>query len=324
LFPFFTREKKPQPQKPSPQNPCPDCGTERMIWYFERRKQLYCPKCMTARIDLPDSVVESFVGRIMRLLKKEFMARFLVEYPTGRKGEEFWLYYGRSTAGSPDFYVNHIYAIAGKFKDDKMFEPFYAKDLTINKERFVAAYPSMFPDFDYGKYIPNLPKKGRFEGHPYSLVARKVVHDITRDFESSETMLEHPGRQTRAKDFEALTKNLLEKIGYVNVTITGGVSDKGIDLEAYQADENGTPIHRVIIQCKCQSLLNRIKPSQVREFAYVIEREKQKGVERGYFITSSYFSPECYDKTNCGDDMELIDRDYMEKLLKKYSLHTNF
>lgn len=315
---FFPKKKKSEP-KPL-LNPCPKCGNERTVWYFDNRKHFYCPVCRIANIDLPDEVVEGYVGRVIRVLKKEFLARFLVEYPINKKGEEFWLYYGAQFCGSDfSFYVNHVYAIAGKFRDDRKFEPFYAKDLTINKEGFVSAYPSMFPDFDYRRYIPNLPKKGRFEAHPYSLVARKVVNDIARKFESYGTLLEQP-RPFKAKDFERLIKDLLEKIGYINVTITGGASDKGIDLEAYIPNEKGVPTYKIIVQCKYQSPLNRIKPSQVREFAYVIEREKSKGVERGYFITSSYFSPECYDKANCGEDMELIDRDYLKKLLKKYKI----
>jgi len=283
---------------------------------------------MVAVIDLPLDIVEGYIGRATKVLKKESLVRFLVEYPLNRRGKDFWLYLGnQSISSSLNFYVNHIYASAGKFRDDGKFEPFYTKDLSINKEGFTSAYPSMFPDFDYRQYIPSLPKKGRFDAHPYSLVAKEVVHNIVRDYETSNTLLEQPLQtktQSKAKDFERLIKNLLEKIGYINITVTGGAGDKGIDLEAYMPDEKDKPAHKIIVQCKYQDPLNRIKPAQVREFAYVIERERSRGVVKGYFITSSYFSPECYDKANIGEDMELIDRDYLEKLLKKHGIPTDY
>jgi len=109
-------------------------------------------------------------------------------------------------------------------------------------------------------------------------------------------------------------------LGFQNVVIAGGAGDKGVDIIASETGEGDMEPVKIIAQCKYQSTLNHVMPTQVRDFAHTIEREKRNGIQRGYFVTSSYFSPECYDKENCGEDMELVDRDKLEMLLKKVGL----
>jgi len=119
--------------------------------------------------------------------------------------------------------------------------------------------------------------------------------------------------------FELLIAELFEKLGYEEVYVTGGAGDLGVDITVYKISPLGTK-QRYIVQCKHQNTTNLIKPSQIRDFAHVINREKENDNATGFFITSSYFSPECYKTENCGKDMELIDRDKLTSLLNKVNL----
>ena len=119
--------------------------------------------------------------------------------------------------------------------------------------------------------------------------------------------------------FELLIAELLEKMGFSDITVTGGAGDKGIDIEGFSQDLFGYK-NRIIVQCKNYSPSNTVKPTEVRDFAHVIAREQENNVSKGYFITSSAFSPSCYDKDNMGNSMILIDREKLDSLLKENGL----
>jgi hypothetical protein len=122
--------------------------------------------------------------------------------------------------------------------------------------------------------------------------------------------------KAEAYSFECLVATLFEKKGAQNVALVGGAGDKGVDIRGFFPNRG-----KFIVQCKHQSTKNKVTPAQVREFAHVIEHEKKtEGIVSGFFVTSSYFSPECFFPENKEGDMMLVDRDELEKDLREYGL----
>ena len=197
-------------------------------------------------------------------------------------------------------------AVGGSMVENAI-EAYFCKNLTVGLEEYL---------------MPTIEAKvGIFKrievDHPYAVVAEKKVRQAVPLFESDKGKVSAPvDYHARARDFEILVSQLLEKLGFRNMTLSGGAGDKGVDIEGYMLDE-GVKLQKILVQCKHQSITNLVKPTQVRDFAHAIEREN---AYRGYFVTSSFFSPECFFRENCGDHMILIDRDELQKLLKEHEL----
>jgi hypothetical protein len=259
---------------------------------------------------LPNDFADVFVGRILRVdlvAPKRRVVQIQTNYPSAKSGSVLRLpFYGTIRRGDRVAVVGHI--------SNDWIEPILIRNISTKID--TPAIPSRVLIGARGFFkrqrmtIPN----------PLISKAGATVDAALQKYEGEMTVAAPPTQtELNPAEFEMLVADLFERLGYENVTISGGAGDKGVDIRASRTESDGK-IEKIIAQCKHQSLLHRVSPTQVRDFAHSVAREREDGVNRGYFITSSYFSPECFDKENCGDQMELIDRDQLEVLLKKVGL----
>jgi ssDNA-binding Zn-finger/Zn-ribbon topoisomerase 1 len=301
--------------KPKPvQNPCPRCGKELIIWKLEGMKHGWCKNedCrFTSTADSSLSEISKFmnlyVARVLRgnkVVHPRYPSRNIekvdlsVVFPTEKRGEKV---------------VDLYFDVSGMVKGDLVFVAErlgmieYYKNLKLGTEHLPRT-----ASWEYAtKALEQGDVRRFFEIiQPYSQIARAASETVIQVWNRASVELQEPTvvPSTLGPVFEKAVAQLLTKMNVKGVVVTGSASDKGIDLEGYLDEQ------RIVIQCKYQHPLNPVKPTQVRDFAHVLERE---GV-RGYLITSSTFSPECYLKENCGEVMELIDRNRLFELAKSY------
>ena len=115
--------------------------------------------------------------------------------------------------------------------------------------------------------------------------------------------------------FERLCRRLLREAGFVDVQVTGGTGDKGVDgVGLLRLQEVLT--FRVIFQCK--RLRSAVDPSTVRDFRGAMTGRSDKGL----IITTSYFTREAIrEATRDGAPaIDLIDGEQLVALLRKLGL----
>ncbi len=272
-----------------------------------------CKTCMkvTVRLDLiSDGLMSVFVGRVVRVDRERYGKRIVqipTSYPEEASGKilRFSFYH-------PIRRGDRV-AIAGQPSTD-WIEPILIRNLSAGSEKIGGSL--------YAQVLVE-DRKNLKIANPLVMKAQKQIDAALKSYEEQLARIVTRSSESRMlspSEFEMLVADLFERLSFQNVMITGGAGDKGVDIEASRVEEGSGKLSRIIVQCAHQSMINRVMPTQVRDFAHTIEREKKNDVCRGYFVTSSYFSPECFDKENCGDDMELIDRDQLELLLKKAGL----
>lgn len=320
--------------KPPPK--CSKCGNE-MVQVPSSIVKLYprglhgvptylCIKCMNVLFNIPKDLLEVWIGKVVRGIDRATgIMRLRIEHPKNKLGMStihipYYLYFEPWEREKIYLKRGDNVAVGGYYESNGRFIGVYYKNLTANVEG------SLMGSDGNIRFRRNLipGQRGKefltFES-PLVLKSQKMIEEAVHNYRIPKKI--RTGKVSRyheqASSFELLISQLLERMGFKDVYISGGASDKGVDIEAYIEDPFGHR-ERVIVQCKHQAPSNKIKPTQVRDFAHAIEREKAHGVRKGYFITSSYFSPECFEEENCGKNMELIDRDRLEKLLKDKEL----
>lgn len=295
---------------------CARCGSKYKTFDFQSDTQLYCEKCeaVTYNVTRP---IHAYIGRVAKGLDKRAQTfRMILEYPLELLGQQIVvklvpyevhlrtrtkLVYETITVSGGD-----RVAIGGSMIGGAL-EGYFSKNLTIGIEEYLMP----MVEAKLGIF-----KKIRVT-HPYSAIAKQKVIEAIPRFETEKGKVSAPiDYHAQARNFELLISQLFERLGFKNMSVSGGASDKGIDIEGYMLDESGN-LQKIVIQCKHQSLTNLVKPTQIRDFAHTIERTD---AYKGYFVTSSLFSPECFFKENCGDKMTLIDRTELQKLLKQHAL----
>ncbi len=295
---------------------CPRCGEVYKRFDFKDETQLYCQKCQTIfyHVSRP---INTYVGRVAKGLDKKTQTfRLIVEYPVEATGQQLMVKlvpYTYQTSTKIKRGYEHITISAGDriaiggSTVEGMLEAYFSRNITVGLEEYLM--PLVEAKVGVFKKI-KVP-------HPYSVAARQKVTEMVPQFEHEKGEVSAPtDYHAQARNFELLVSQLFERLGFKNMTISGGAGDKGIDIEGYMLDQNGS-LQKIIVQCKHQSLSNLVKPTQVRDFAHTIERTK---AYKGYFVTSSLFSPECFFRENCGEKMTLTDRNELEKLLKQHGL----
>jgi len=295
------------------------CGAELKSFDFQGEPQLYCERCNVVHYNV-SRPIGVYVGRVAKGLEKKTQTfRMILEYPSEKAGQQIIVkivpyQYTVQLKNTKKVKMGYMkitvsagdrIAVAGSMVGG-VLEAYFSHNLTVKLEEY------LMPMIDARIGIL---KKIRVI-HPYSAVAKEEVQRSIQKFETEKEVNISLDYHAQARNFELLVSQLFEKMGFKNMSMIGGASDKGIDIEGFTIDENGNP-RKIIIQCKHQNLTNPVKPSQLRDFAHTIEREN---AQRGYFVTSSLFSPECFFKENCGDKMTLIDRNELIGLLKRYGL----
>lgn len=112
--------------------------------------------------------------------------------------------------------------------------------------------------------------------------------------------------------FEHLISRMLAELQFVEVTVTGGVHDDGVDLTAVREEStDGLRKERrqYVIQCKRHR--DNIGPRMVEEF---ISALKQRPSTHGLFIATSHFTPEARAAVGAYR-LTLFDRDDLQKQL---------
>ena len=117
------------------------------------------------------------------------------------------------------------------------------------------------------------------------------------------------------KSFENLSQRILRESGCIDVKVSGGANDKGIDGSAVL--RLGLISFPVKFQCKRYGS-TVVTPNQVREF-----RGSLGQIDKGIFITTSRFTKlaieEGQDPTK-GKTIDLIDGDRLCELLREYKI----
>jgi restriction system protein len=122
-------------------------------------------------------------------------------------------------------------------------------------------------------------------------------------------------QRMKSDAFERLAQRILRESGFVEVTVTGRSSDKGIDGIGLLKLQ-GILTFRVIFQCKRWA--SSVPAATVREFRGAMSGRTDKGL----IITTTYFTPEAIrEATRDGvPAIELIDGEELVALLKKLKL----
>ncbi|HXG86135.1 MAG TPA: restriction endonuclease [Pyrinomonadaceae bacterium] len=115
--------------------------------------------------------------------------------------------------------------------------------------------------------------------------------------------------------FEKLVQRLLRESGFVEVDVTGGSSDGGIDGKGI-VRLNGFLSFHIIFQCKRYK--GSISSSQIRDFRGTM----QGRADKGHFITTGNFTREAKkEATRDGaPPIDLIDGELLCEKLKEFSL----
>lgn len=111
-------------------------------------------------------------------------------------------------------------------------------------------------------------------------------------------------------EFESFVARLLECEGYKDVVVSGQAGDRGVDLRCL--DSNG---NLVIVQCKryTKSKIGSTPIQRLHSFAVT------RGASKKICITTTDFTRDGYDEAKKAN-VELINRDELEKLVHKHNL----
>jgi hypothetical protein len=116
--------------------------------------------------------------------------------------------------------------------------------------------------------------------------------------------------------FEVLVAELLEKLGYENVTVTGQSGDKGIDVTA-KLTMGGITSVKTVVQVKRYKLGNNINGGIITQL-----RGSAQVDQRGLVITTSDFTREGITEASAANKMPvaLVNGDKLLDLLLKYEI----
>ena len=120
------------------------------------------------------------------------------------------------------------------------------------------------------------------------------------------------------KSFENLSQRMLRESGCIDVKVSGGANDKGIDGSAVL--RLGLISFPIKFQCKRYGS-SVITPNQVREF-----RGSLGQIDKGIFITTSRFTKLAIEEgqdPSKGKTIDLIDGDRLCDLLRQYKIGIN-
>lgn len=119
----------------------------------------------------------------------------------------------------------------------------------------------------------------------------------------------------RPDNFEHLVKQLLERMSFEEVRVTGRPGDGGIDVEAMVRQQTGSmeSRRRVLVQCKRHR--DPIGPEPIQTFAS--KTLLQAGAVQGLFITTSAFTENARQAVG-SHRLELIDKEQLQQYLDKH------
>lgn len=119
----------------------------------------------------------------------------------------------------------------------------------------------------------------------------------------------------RPENFEHLIKQLLERMSFEEVRVTGRVGDGGIDVEAMVCQQTGSMQNRRRVLVQCKRHREPIGPESIAAFAE--QTLVRAGAVQGLFISTSAFT-EGARRAVGSHRLELIDKDQLQKYLDQH------
>ena len=110
--------------------------------------------------------------------------------------------------------------------------------------------------------------------------------------------------------FEFFVAGLLREWNAKDIEVTPSVGDHGADIVGYY---NGD---RFIVECKKYSPNHRVGAREVRNMVGAMRSFKAK---KAMFVTTSYFTKQCYKEFGNDPDIYFIDRNGLKKILEEYN-----
>ncbi len=172
---------------------------------------------------------------------------------------------------------------------------------TINSDEIVRYVRSLGP-------IPNVSEQSKEK------VNEEIFEEVEENLEWKERLLKTI-LLISPTAFERLVQRLLRESGFVEVDVTGGSGDGGIDGKGI-VRLNGFLSFHIIFQCKRYK--GSISSSQIRDFRGTMQGRADKGL----FITTGNFTREARkEATRDGaPPIDLIDGELLCEKLKEFSL----
>jgi restriction system protein len=172
---------------------------------------------------------------------------------------------------------------------------------TINSDEIVRYVRSLRP-------IPNVSEQSKEK------VNEEIFEEVEENLEWKERLLKTI-LLISPTAFERLVQRLLRESGFVEVDVTGGSGDGGIDGKGI-VRLNGFLSFHIIFQCKRYK--GSISSSQIRDFRGTMQGRADKGL----FITTGNFTREARkEATRDGaPPIDLIDGELLCEKLKEFSL----
>lgn len=113
--------------------------------------------------------------------------------------------------------------------------------------------------------------------------------------------------QMRPESFEILIGQLLSKMGYGSVRVTGSSGDEGVD-GICSIDKLG--LYRVLFQAKRWQ--QQVPSKEIRDFVGAMQMAR---VQNGIFVTTSSFSKDALEAAQKSGNLRVVDGDQLARLL---------
>lgn len=118
--------------------------------------------------------------------------------------------------------------------------------------------------------------------------------------------------EMRPESFEILIGELLSKIGYGSIKVTGRSGDQGIDGTC-SIDKLG--LYQILFQAKRWQ--QQVSSKEIRDFVGAMQMAR---VQNGIFVTTSGFSKDSFEGAQKSGNLRLVDGDELARLLIEYGL----
>ncbi|MEM9543917.1 MAG: restriction endonuclease [Cyanobacteria bacterium P01_E01_bin.42] len=141
-----------------------------------------------------------------------------------------------------------------------------------------------------------------------TIIRKRYIDNIDGEINIQNTLYNLESGQ-----FENVCAKLYQDMGY-HVEITQPTRDGGIDIIC-RKDEKGEK-NKLLVQCKRCKNKKKIGIGDIRELLGIVSNEK---ATKGFFITTSDFSPDCYSFAENNDRIELINCVDFIRLMNQYN-----
>ena len=181
------------------------------------------------------------------------------------------------------------------------------------KERLQAEWPSWKPQYVELRAGDNKVGQGAQEAEGLSENPHEEIEEAHKELvDQTVTELLNRILEMRPASFEILIGELLAKMGYGSIKVTGRSGDEGIDGTC-SIDKLG--LYRVLFQAKRWQ--GQVPSKEIRDFIGAMQMAR---VQNGIFVTTSRFSKDSCEAAQKSGNLRLVDGDELARLLIEYGL----